>query len=83
MPVVAMVDGVKILFYANEHPPAHFQATIGEHRAVIDILSLSITAGSLPPAKRAKVLSWAASRRTVLLERFAAAIAHEKVEPIK
>ncbi|MBV8472310.1 MAG: DUF4160 domain-containing protein [Hyphomicrobiales bacterium] len=83
MPVVAMVDGVKILFYANEHPPAHFHATIGEHRAVIEILSLSITAGSLPPAKRAKVLSWAASRRTVLLERFAAAIAHEKVEPIK
>jgi len=37
MPVVAIVDGVKIAFYANEHPPAHFHATIAEHRAVIDI----------------------------------------------
>lgn len=83
MPVVAIVDGVKIMFFANEHPPAHFHATIAEHRAVIDIMTVSITAGSLPPAKRAKVLSWAASRKDVLLERFAAATAHEKVEPIK
>ncbi len=83
MPVVAIVDGVKIMFFANEHPPAHFHATIAEHRAVIDIITLSVTAGSLPPAKRAKVLSWAALRKDVLLERFAAATAHEKVEPIK
>jgi hypothetical protein len=50
---------------------------------VIDIVTLAITAGSLPVAKRAKVLSWAASRKDVLLERFAAAIAHERVEPIE
>ena len=40
MPVVAIVDGVKIVFYANEHPPAHFHATIAEHRAVIDYCRL-------------------------------------------
>jgi hypothetical protein len=83
MPVVAIVDGVKIAFYANEHPPAHFHATIAEHRAVIDIVGLTITAGSLPATKRGKVLAWAASRQGLLLERFAAAIAHEKVEPIE
>ncbi len=82
MPVVAVVDGVKISFYANEHPPAHFHATIAEHRAVFDIATLTITAGSLPRSKRGKVHSWAASRKDVLLERFAAAIAHERVEPI-
>ena len=83
MPVVAIVDGVKIAFYANEHPPAHFHATIAEHRAVIDIVALTITAGSLPAAKRGKVLAWAASRQGLLLQRFAAAIAHERVEPIE
>ncbi len=82
MPVVAVVDGVKISFYANEHPPAHFHAMIAEHRAVFDIATLTITAGSLPPSKRGKVHSRAASRKDVLLERFAAAIAHEKMEPI-
>jgi hypothetical protein len=53
---------------------------IAEYRAVFDIATLTVTAGSLPPSKRGKV--WAASRKGVLLERFTAAIAHEKVEPI-
>ncbi len=83
MPVVAIIDGVKISFYANEHPPAHFHATFAEHRAVIEIASLSIVAGSLPTAKRVKVLVWASARKLALLERFAAAIAHERVEPIE
>jgi hypothetical protein len=56
MPVVAVVDGVKIVFYANEHLPAHFHALIAEHRAVIDIVALRVTAGSLPAGKRAKIL---------------------------
>jgi hypothetical protein len=83
MPVVAVVEGVKIAFYANEHPPAHFHAAIAEHRAVFDIIAMEITAGSLPVAKRRAVLSWAATRKDVLLARFAAAAAHEKVESIE
>jgi hypothetical protein len=63
MPVVAVIEGVKIVFYANEHPPAHFHALIAEHRAVINIVGLTIGAGSLPAAKRRKVLSWAAEHR--------------------
>jgi hypothetical protein len=83
VPVVAVVEGVKIVFYANEHPPAHFHALIAEHRAVVDIVGLKIIAGSLPAAKRGKVLSWAAQRKDALLERFTAVLAHEKVEPIE
>ncbi len=83
MPVVAIVDEVKIAFYANEHPPAHFHAQIAEHRAVINIESLTIAAGRLPAAKRRAVLFWAASRKEILLERFAAASAHEKVETVE
>jgi hypothetical protein len=50
---------------------------------VIDIVGLTVTAGSLPAAKRCKVLAWAASHQGLLMERFAAAIAHETVEPIE
>jgi uncharacterized protein DUF4160 len=81
-PVVAIVDGVKVAFCANEHPPAHFHASIAEHRAVIAIDSLTIVAGRLPAAKRAKVLAWAATRKDELRARFEAARAHERVEPI-
>jgi predicted LPLAT superfamily acyltransferase len=82
MPVVAVVKGVKIVFYANEHPLAHFHALIAEHRAVIDIMEAKIAAGTLPRAKRAAVLSWTVDRRAALLERFTPALAHERVEPI-
>jgi Domain of unknown function (DUF4160) len=37
MPTVAVVDGVKIQFFAQEHPPPHFHAVFAEHRAQIDI----------------------------------------------
>ena len=37
MPVVAMVDGVKIEFYPDEHPPPHFHARYAEFVAQIDI----------------------------------------------
>ena len=82
MPVVAQVEGVRIMFYANEHPPPHFHASIAEHRAVIDIESLAVTEGFLPVAKRRKVLAWAASRRDCLIRAFLQATSHERVEPI-
>jgi uncharacterized protein DUF4160 len=83
VPVVAIVDGVKIMFYANEHPPAHFHAKIAEFQAVIDIDSLTIKAGRLPPAQIRSVLTWAASRQDRLRQTFAAAMAHEKIGPIE
>ncbi|MBA2399164.1 MAG: DUF4160 domain-containing protein [Bradyrhizobium sp.] len=83
MPVVAIVAGVKIMFYANEHPPAHFHAKIAEFQAVIDIDSLRIVAGRLPPAQTGSVLAWAASRQDRLRQTFVAALAHEKIGPIE
>ncbi len=83
MPTVATVDGVKIVFYANEHPPPHFHAKFAEHQAVIDIERLEIIEGSLPAAKRKKVLSWAASRQAELRAAFVTATALKPIGPIK
>ncbi len=83
MPVVAVVEGVKIVFYTNKHPPAHFHALIAEHRAVVDVVGTKITAGSLPAAKRAKVLASTPARKGVLLCASPAALTHEKLEPIE
>ena len=81
MPIGAIVGGVRIAFYANEHPPAQLHATIAEHRAVFDIVSLEIIAGSLPTRTRKEVREWAFPRKAILLERFATA--HERVGPIE
>jgi len=80
MPTVAIVDGVKIQFYANDHPPPHFHAEFGEHRAVVLIASLEIVRGSLPEAKRRAVIEWAASRKDVLTATFARAISKQRLE---
>jgi hypothetical protein len=50
MATVAVVDGVKIILYANEHPPPHVHAKFAEFQAVIDINKLAITRGNLPPS---------------------------------
>ncbi|MGO3931685.1 DUF4160 domain-containing protein [Rhodopseudomonas pseudopalustris] len=72
MPVVAMVDGVKIEFYPDEHPPPHFHARYAEHVAQIEIRTAKVLRGSLPPAKLGRVLSWASSHYMGLMEAWTA-----------
>lgn len=82
MPTVAIIDGVKIQFYAREHAPPHFHAIYAEHRAQIAIGSLQVLKGGLPPAKLAIVLSWAEPRQQALMRAWDATIAQQKPEKI-
>ncbi|MFL6951310.1 MAG: DUF4160 domain-containing protein, partial [Xanthobacteraceae bacterium] len=82
VPTVAIVEGVKIQFYAKEHPPAHFHAVFAEYRAQISIDSLQILKGSLPPAKVFAVVSWAEPRRAVLWRAWHGMMAKRKPEKI-
>jgi hypothetical protein len=83
MPTVAIVEGVKIRFYPQEHPPPHFHEVIAEHRARIRIQPLGLLNGSLPPAKLTIVLSWAESRTQVLLDTWYNVVAKKKPEKIR
>jgi len=83
VPKVAVVEGVKIALYSNEHPPPHFHASIGEHQAVFDIETLEVMEGFLPAAKRRIVVQWASSRQARLLRAFVQATSHEKIGPIE
>ena len=68
MPTVAVVDGIKVLVYGNDHGLPHFHVLAAEYRAVIDIETMELIRGRLPRAKLRKVLVWAESRRAGLLE---------------
>jgi Domain of unknown function (DUF4160) len=83
MPTVAIVEGVRIRFYADEHPPPHFHAAYAEFTAQIVIEDLSVLNGSLPPAKLATVRAWAKTRREVLKRTWNVTIAQEKPEKIR
>jgi hypothetical protein len=83
MPTVAIVDGVRIVFYANEHQPPHFPARIAEMQAVIEIDTLNITHGALPRGKLQKVIEWSRPRQAELRRAFQQASAKQRVEPIE
>jgi hypothetical protein len=78
MPTVAIVDGVKIQFYFDEHPPPHFHAVFAESAAQVQIDPTQVLRGSLPPAKLSAVLVWASKNRAGLLNAWAAVAAGRK-----
>jgi hypothetical protein len=59
---------IKIRFYNDDHPPAHFHATFAEHEAGIEIGNLTVVEGSLPKAQMRKVQDWASMRQDQLIE---------------
>jgi Domain of unknown function (DUF4160) len=42
MPTIAVVDGVKIQMFYNDHTPAHFHATLAGKEVLIAIGSLDV-----------------------------------------
>jgi hypothetical protein len=58
MPTIAIVEGVKIMVFANDHSPPHFHAKYAEFEALISIATGDILEGSLPPAKLRLVREW-------------------------
>ena len=59
MPTIAVVDGVKIQMFYNDHAPPHFHAIFGDDEVLIAIRGLDVVRGSLPPAKLRRVMTWA------------------------
>jgi hypothetical protein len=83
VPTVAVIDGVKIQFYPDEHAPPHFHAVIAEFAAQIRIDSSAILRGSLPHSKLRPVLRWAAQHRDALGQAWLAVEEGRKPEKIR
>ena len=52
--------------YWQDHLPPHFHAEYGEFETQIDIETLEVLKGKLPPRAKALVLEWAAEHRDEL-----------------
>jgi hypothetical protein len=79
MPTVAILDGMKIQFFPNEHPPPHFHVVYAEYRALIKIDTMELWKGRLPRNKLRSVIEWANPRQAVLFATWAAATANEEI----
>ena len=68
MPTFFTIDGIKILFYFNDHNPPHFHALFRGEELVIEIKTLEIMEGSLPKTQLKKVKKFAIENQSILLE---------------
>ena len=68
MPELCRFQGIVIQIYYNDHPPAHFHATYGGHKAKIGMETIEVLNGRLPARQRRLVLHWASVRQVELRE---------------
>ena len=79
MPEISRFYGIVIRMYFGDHPPPHFHADYGDSKAVLNIQTLGIVAGHLPPRALALVVEWAALHQRELLELWTRA---ENLQPL-
>lgn len=77
MPELSRFYGIVIQMYFGDHPPPHFHAVYGTSKAVVDIETLAIISGRLPPRARGLVVEWATLHQDELREAFRKAEALE------
>lgn len=85
MPEISRFLGVIIKMFWNEHNPPHFHAEYGEYKVEIDIKSLAILKGSLPPRVLGLVVEWAELHQSELLanwESMRTTKHYDKIEPL-
>jgi Domain of unknown function (DUF4160) len=61
----------------------HFHARYGEYEASVDIESLALIAGELPPRAHRLVVEWARAHRGELRENWGRARDHQPLQPIE
>jgi len=67
MPELSRFLGISILMYFNDHAPPHFHVKYNEFRASVEISTLSILDGELPPRVHGLAIEWAELHRDELL----------------
>ncbi|MGX9726100.1 MAG: DUF4160 domain-containing protein [Candidatus Electronema sp. VV] len=70
MPVIAKFYGmiIKMYFQQREHIPPHIHAVYGEYMGAVDIKTLNMLEGDLPPKALALVQEWTKKHQDTLLK---------------
>jgi len=86
MPEISRFFGIVIYIYFREHNPPHFHAVYGETEALIEIKTLRVLTGSLPPRALGLVTEWATMHQDELMKAWEQASSYQiprKIEPLK
>lgn len=82
MPRISAFYGIVITMYWRDHPPAHFHASYAGHVAEIEVDSLELLNGWLPPRALRLVKEWAGLHQDELRDNWDRARAHDALLPI-
>ena len=86
MPEVSRFFGIVIRMFWDDHNPPHFHAFYGDELALVDMTTLSVFAGRLPPRALGLVVEWATLHQKELLDAWRMAQAQQpmpKIEPLQ
>lgn len=79
MPELCRFYGIVIRMFYDDHHPPHFHASYGEQEALVQIGTLAVIAGALPPRATGLVTEWASLHQEELLRAWRQA---KNLEPI-
>ncbi|MDA0902139.1 MAG: DUF4160 domain-containing protein [Proteobacteria bacterium] len=85
MPEISRFLGIVIYMYFNDHNPPHFHVKYDNYRASIDIKTLGIIDGNLPPKVLSLIIEWASMHKEELLNNWNSIIetgSFHKIEPL-
>jgi uncharacterized protein DUF4160 len=66
MPEISRFYGIVIRMFYNDHFPPHLHAEYGGHEVLVDISTLAVIVGKLPPRALGLVMEWASSHQDEL-----------------
>ena len=66
MPEISRFYGIVIKIYFADHSPPHFHAEYGSEEALLNIETLAVIAGNLPPRAISMVREWTSLHRDEL-----------------
>ena len=86
MPEISRFYDIIIAMFFDDHNPPYFHARYGKEKVVIEIHSLRILEGHIPPRALGIVIEWASQHKDELLSNWELAKSNQppkKIEPLK
>jgi hypothetical protein len=82
MPTISAFLGIVVRMYYDDHPPPHFHALYQNMEVKVEVDTLEIIDGRLPPRMLRRVLDWADTHRAELQENWIRAQRHARLTGI-
>lgn len=82
MPEICRFYGLVMTMYWNDHNPPHFHVRYGEWLAEVDIQTLALLQGNLPPRALALTIEWALQHQADLMKQWQRARRQQPLQSI-